>query len=70
MILYMAVTGDEYELPLFVTDSALVMAAWAGIKLESLRSSVCRNKDKPPLPSDGTKCQYRLRKITIEEESP
>jgi hypothetical protein len=35
---YMAITPDEYELPLFVTDSAVEMAAWAGISRSSLLS--------------------------------
>lgn len=69
MILYLAVTGDEYEFPLCITDSESDMAAWAGIKIASLRSSVCRNKGKPPFPhKSGRICKYRLRKIEVEED--
>lgn len=71
MTLYLAVTPDELELPMFVTESESDMAEWAGVKLNSLRTSVCRNRNKPPF--DGKKggcvnASYRLRKITIEEE--
>lgn len=68
MTLYLAVTGDEYELPLFVTESDYEMAAWAGIKVTSVRSSACRNKNKPPCPPNGTRCEYRLRKIIVEDD--
>ena len=67
MTLYIAVTPDELELPLLVTDSARVMAAWAGIKVESVHEICCRNGMKPPW-TPGCKCgKYRLRKIKVEE---
>lgn len=68
MTLYIAVTGDEYELPLYVTESVDAMASWAGIKVSSVRSMVCRNQGVPPLSPNGRKIKYRLRKIVIEEE--
>ena len=35
---YMAITPDEYELPLYVSDSAVEMAKWAGISRGALLS--------------------------------
>lgn len=68
MILYIAVTGDEYELPLCVCESAYDMAAWAGIKVRSVESQACRNAGKPPLRPNGTKRKYRIRKIIMEDD--
>lgn len=66
MTLYLAVTGDEYELPMFVTESEADMAAWAGVKLNSLRTSVCRNRNKPPF--DGKKGRMRKQPIQIAKD--
>lgn len=33
MTLYIAVTPDCFELPLYVADTAEEMAAWAGVKV-------------------------------------
>lgn len=68
MTLYIAVTGDEYELPLYVADSANEMAAWAGIKARSVQAQACRNAGKPPLRPNATKREYRIRKIIMEDD--
>lgn len=46
MKLYIAVTPDEYELPLFVTDSAQTMAAWANVKVRTVHEQCSRNSKK------------------------
>lgn len=68
MTLYIAVTSDCFELPLFVADTAEEMAAWAGVN--TVKSSCSRNKRQEPLPP-GTKigARYRLRRIDFEEET-
>lgn len=72
MTLYMAVTCDKYELPLFVTDSAVAMADWAGIKVKSVHEAASKNKGKPPLPGKNKRGRnqygHRIRKITVEED--
>lgn len=70
MTLYLAVTPDEYELPLYVAETEEEMAAWAGIKVKSVREQCSRNKKKPPSnrKGGGQGRKYRLRKILIEEE--
>lgn len=68
MTLYIAVTPDVYELPLYVADTIEGMAAWAGIKVSSVRSMVCRNRNKAPFPPMGKKSEFRLRKIIMEDD--
>ena len=36
MILYIAVTPDRLELPMYVADTAEEMAAWAGVKVHRI----------------------------------
>lgn len=73
MKLYIAVTPDEYELPLFVTDSAQAMAEWANIKVKSVQEQCSRNSKKEPFARIKGGCvhsSHRLRKIIIEEDTP
>lgn len=35
-MLYMAVTTDKYELPLYVADNAKELAEWAGVSENSI----------------------------------
>lgn len=37
MILYIAVTPDHLELPLYVADTAQEMAKWAGVTVQIVR---------------------------------
>lgn len=69
MKLYIAVTPDELELPLFVTDSVEVMAAWAGIKAKSVHEMCSKNRKKPPFNrgKGGRVRPYRIRRINVEE---
>ena len=67
---YIAVTPDRFELPMYVADTAEEMAKWAGVKVESVKSSCSRNKHREPLkPGTGISSPYRLRRIVIEEET-
>lgn len=68
MTLYMAVTADEYELPLYVTEDAAEMARWAGIRVESLLTAVWRSAKKPPMPHIRGSAPRRLRRITVDIE--
>lgn len=69
MKLYIAVTPDELELPLFVTDSIEVMAAWAGIKVKSVYEMCSKVRKKPPFNrgNGGRPRPYRIRRIDVEE---
>ena len=44
MTLYIAVTPDHLELPMYVAETAEEMAEWAGVKVQSVKSSCSRNK--------------------------
>ena len=69
MTLYLAVTPDELELPLYVADSIEEMAEWAAVKVKTVREQCSRNKNKPPeaRKGGGAGRNYRLRKIEMEE---
>ena len=70
MMLYLAVTPDELELPLYVAGTIEELAAWAGIKVKTVREQCSRNKNKPPSnrkKGGGQGRKYRLRKIEMEE---
>lgn len=69
MKLYIAVTPDELELPLFVTDNAQIMAYWAGVNVSSVYEMCSKNAKKPPYNrgKGGTVRPYRIRRIFVEE---
>jgi hypothetical protein len=71
MTLYLAVTPDELELPLYVTDSVQAMAEWAGVKVKTVYEQCSRNKDRLPYKRalGGSESKHRLRKIKIEGET-
>lgn len=67
--LYVAVTPDRYELPLYVADSAQELAAWAGVLTATVYENCSRNRGKPPIDDRvnlGT--PYRMRKIEFVED--
>ena len=68
-VLYVAVTNDKYEYILHMADTAEEMAEWAGIKVKSVREQVSRNKRRPPREYSTSKCEYRLRKIIMEDDA-
>lgn len=41
MTLYLAVTADKYELPLFVADSRKEMAEWYGVSGDWITTAIC-----------------------------
>lgn len=45
MKLYMAVTADEYELPLCIEDSAKKLSDHTGIKYPTIRAAISRGHD-------------------------
>lgn len=71
MILYISVTPDAYELPLYVADTIEEIAEWAGVKVKTVREQCSRNKKIPPSNRRGGGCgrNYRLRKIEMEDET-
>lgn len=42
-VIYMAVTADQYELPLVVTDTVIELAEKLNIKPQSVSASICKN---------------------------
>lgn len=71
MILYIAVTPDHLELPMYVADTAEEMAAWAGVKVQTVKANCSRNRNKPPFAEDGIFCvasSQRMRRVIIEED--
>ena len=67
-VLYMAVTCDEYELPLFVTDDLEDLAAWAGVRIKFAKGMISRNDKKEPFKPKRQTSKHRLRRLLIEEE--
>lgn len=67
--LYMAVTSDEYELPLYISDSVKELAEWSGTKSKSVMEQISRWRNKPPKNSPRNYCGYRFRRVNIEEET-
>jgi len=41
MTLYLAVTADKYELPVYVADSRKEMAEWFGVSGDAISSAIC-----------------------------
>ena len=67
-VLYMAVTCDEYELPLFVADNLEELAAWAGVKVKTAKETISRNAKKEPFKPKIKRIKHRLRRLVMEEE--
>lgn len=42
MTLFLAVTADKYELPLYVATSAAEMARWQGVSVNAIHTAVYR----------------------------
>lgn len=69
--LWMAVTADEYELPLAVEDTAAALARRLGVSENTVRTVEYRGKNeryrrtkKGPMPGFGTR--YKVRKVEVE----
>ena len=61
MKLYLGVTPDEYELPLFVADSLKELSKISGIDYDSIRNLISKN-------SSGRNKGVKFIKIIIDEE--
>lgn len=66
MILYMAVTPDEYELPVAVEDSPTKLAKKIGMSVNMVLASLTPKRAKY---NDTKKVGYRYRKIEVEDDA-
>ena len=69
--LWMAVTADEYELPLAVEDTAAALARRLGVSENTVRTVEYRGKNERyrrtkigPMPGFGTR--YKVRKVEVD----
>ena len=69
--LWMAVTADEYKLPLIVEDTAAALARRLGVSENTVRTVEYRGKNeryrrtkKGPMPGFGTR--YKVRKVEVD----
>lgn len=67
---WLAVTADEYELPLAVEDTAAALARRLGVSEDTVRVMEYRGKNeryrrtkKGPMPGFGTR--YKVRKVEV-----
>lgn len=68
---WLAVTADEYELPLAVEDTAAALARRLGVSEDTVRVMEYRGKNemyrrtrKGPMPGFGTR--YKARKVEVD----
>lgn len=69
--LWLAVTADEYELPMIVENTAAALARRLGVSEETVRVIEYRGKNdmyrrtrKGPMPGFGVR--YKVRKVEVE----
>lgn len=69
--LWLAVTADEYELPLAVENTAAALARRLGVSENTVRTMEYRGKNeryrrtkKGPIPGFGTR--YKIRKVEVD----
>lgn len=69
MTLYLAVTADEYELPLYVTTNVPDMARWQGVGLNAIYTAIYRyehgsNRKKQTNP----RFHVRFCRVEVEDD--
>ena len=69
--LWLAVTANEYELPLVIEDTAAALARRLGVSENTVRTVEYRGKNeryrktrKGPMPGFGTR--YKVRKVEVD----
>lgn len=69
--LWMAVTADEYELPLIVENTAAALGRKLGVSEDTVRTVEYRGKNeryrrtkKGPMPGFGTR--YKIQKVEVD----
>lgn len=67
MKLYMAVTADRYELPLFVTNSAKEMAQFMQQPIRQVYTLVCPSRSNR-FKDNGKNRGYNLVRIEVEDD--
>lgn len=66
MVLYMAVTYDKFEMPLYVTDSRKEIARYLGVSPDAVSCLCARNNRKPPI-NRTVPQRVRVRRVVIDE---
>ncbi len=64
MKLYMAVTADQYELPLCVEETATVLAKKLGLTLNAVCTLCAPSKQSKP----GNRRGYRVVRVHLDDE--
>lgn len=63
--LYMAVTNDEYELPVFVTDNVTDLAYLLGTKSKTITEVISRGSDNNR--KKKRKKKYLYKKVVVDD---
>ena len=61
--LYMAVTNDEYELPVFITDNVADLAYLLGAKSKTITEVISRGSDNR---KKKRKKKYLYKKVVVD----
>ena len=61
--MYMAVTADEYELPIVVTDRAVDLAKDIGVLVSTLYGAICNN-----IRLNSNFGKVRIRRVLLEDD--
>jgi biotin operon repressor len=67
MKIYMAVTPDKYELPIFFCESGKELAKLCGVSSSNLYAEISRWKKGGRYSTDGRRRGYRFVSVEIEE---
>jgi ribosomal protein L37AE/L43A len=70
MVLYLAVTPDKYELPLYVAESAREMAAYLGVSEGAVYKMVLLHRRYDQIGRKKSSDRPKLMRISVEEDEP